>query len=106
IRARSTGLQDRKRAWRGLLALAGWLPVRRQQANAEPDRTYPSPRGRPMLVLVLNPGSSSLKYSVRRLDSGQPGTGGQELARRAIERIGEGRDRRSHQVGSASRREE
>ncbi|KAA0973427.1 acetate/propionate family kinase [Paeniglutamicibacter gangotriensis] len=42
-----------------------------------------------MLVLVLNPGSSSLKYAVWQFDSGNLKASGQEVLRGAVERIGE-----------------
>ncbi|MFI8411550.1 acetate/propionate family kinase [Paeniglutamicibacter gangotriensis] len=42
-----------------------------------------------MLVLVLNAGSSSLKYSLRRFDPTQPGAGGVKLAKGNVEQIGE-----------------
>ncbi len=43
-----------------------------------------------MLVLVLNAGSSSLKYSVRRFDPGQACAGGVRIAKGVVEQIGEG----------------
>lgn len=43
-----------------------------------------------MLVLVLNAGSSSLKYSVRRFDPECPFAGGERIAGGLVERIGEG----------------
>ena len=43
-----------------------------------------------MLVLVLNAGSSSLKYSVLRFDPAQPCAGGVRIAKGIVEQISEG----------------
>lgn len=43
-----------------------------------------------MLVLVLNAGSSTLKYSVRRFDPDRPAVGGEKIAKGSVEQIGEG----------------
>ncbi|NKX53983.1 acetate/propionate family kinase [Arthrobacter mobilis] len=42
-----------------------------------------------MLVLVINSGSSSLKYSVRLMDADNPDGGGRRIAGGVVERIGE-----------------